>query len=135
MERNLGAQIDRQRVMLSAKAASVLPDVCTFSMPSAEETRDAHGEVTTEPVTDPDLESVPCELAALNAFERQAGGETTATATNKLKLPATEKTLAIDGSYTGVIQARGNAPEKAFEVTGGLTSSADVWVILAVIIK
>jgi hypothetical protein len=127
-----GDRIDRARARLSARAERTLSDLCTFYWPGTE-AHDSRGELTT-PDADP-LEDVPCELQPLSNFERLSGGETTATATSKLKLPANADTLLIDGSYRGVIQARGVSPERSFDVTGQMASSADVWLILAVIVR
>lgn len=126
-----GDSIDRARVRRESRAARDLPDLCTFVTGGAE-SRDDWGEVTTGSGTS--LPNIPCEHLNLNAYERMTGGKTTEGATAKLQIPATPQTLLIDGTYSGVIAARGDAPAKAFQVTGQLTVSKDGWAYLAITI-
>ena len=59
----------------------------------------------------------------------------TQSATHKIKLPATEDTMAISGAYRLVVQERGLTGELEFEVTGRLDSSSDLFLYVAATLK
>jgi hypothetical protein len=125
----VGDAYEFARAEISNIAAEILPDVCTFSKPESAG-RHSYGYSTEgSPTTVPDI---PCELQPLSAYEQLAGGQTTAGANGKLKVPANVTTLVINGGYTGTIAARGTSPAIEFTVVGPLRSSTDLWLFLAV---
>jgi len=126
----LSEAIEEARSEVALAAADFMPDLCSFSKPNSVEVRDADGYVTTPEASA--LSNIPCKRSRLSAYERQSGGKTTEGATDKLQIPATAATMLVNGTYTGVIQARGIAPAIPFRVTGQLTESDDLFVCLAI---
>lgn len=127
-----GEAIDEARAEISASASDFMPDVLTIVGPQTE-VRDTDGYITT---ADSNIElDVPCSYEALTAFERQAGGQMTLSASHRIRMPANEDTLAIQPNQRLVVAARGVTPALTFDVTGRLDSSTSVFLEVAAILR
>ncbi|HEY0004528.1 MAG TPA: hypothetical protein VGB17_06925 [Pyrinomonadaceae bacterium] len=112
--------IEEARAELAEVAADVLLDTCTHKRPPVPQPVGGGEEDEPETIE----EDVPCEAEPLSVFQRVVAQSINASATHKIKLPATKQLQPMD---LLIVAERGATPEQTFQVFGDITKPQDLW--------
>lgn len=112
----VGEGIDKGRTKADAKAEKIFADTFSILGVESEVTEDAYGGTTADP--DTIAEDIPCKVEELSTFERLQQSGTVSGATSRIKTVFRDETVAILPTQRLVVAARGEVPERTFEVVG-----------------